>query len=728
MIPCREARIFTRRELPGPPWPPVGQIRPLQPRYRQMHQRLSDIMRSRNRILAALFVCVFAAVLARAGKLQILDRDELRERSRETTQRTLTLNSLRGDILDCRLEKLATSVASGTLSVHGAIMKEPGEIFLRLSEILHMDYEELARKLEGANRYAVVKRHLDGEESEAAEALRIEGVTVEKGYKRVYPNGSLAAHLLGFVGVDGNGLEGLELALNDSLVAPARQIKVTSDKRGRLIMNSAEEAQEAPRGGSVILTLDRRIQQIAERSIADAVERSNAKSGMVIAVRPYTGEIVASAVYPTFDPNNYGGAELEARRNMILTDPYEPGSTFKIFTVAAGLEEGIISPETVFYCENGYYKVDGDNAIRDTGNYGDLTVSQIVQKSSNIGASKVGERLGPRRLHNYLTRFSFGEKSGLAYPSGESAGKIRPAKDWKVLDASNISFGQGLSVTGLQLAMAVAALGNDGALMRPMLVSRVIDGEGRVIEQREPEIIRQVVSPLVARQVTAMMRMVVLKGGTGRKGEVKGYPVAAKTGTSQVWDMNSKSYRHDRFIASFVGLAPYENPELCLLVVLVEPWPSYYGGTVAAPVFKEIMEKALPLLDVPPTDGESPPRWPKAQRPFRGAPGVLSDYSAANYVRMPIPKGDRGAAGPIEPAGEPEAGPGDGAGAGPPPMAVPGVMPDVSGLSMRAALDLLAPSELALEFHGSGLAVGQDPSPGSRTSPGQLARVSFAGR
>ncbi|MDR1081147.1 MAG: transpeptidase family protein [Deltaproteobacteria bacterium] len=698
-----------------------------------MQQRLPDIMRSRNRIVCALFVAVFAAVLGRAAQLQILDRSKLMEKSREITQRTLTLNSLRGDILDCRLEKLATSVASGTLSVHGAIMKEPGEIFLKLSEILDMDYEALAKKLEGASRYAVVKRNLDGEETEAAEALRIEGVTVEKGYKRVYPNGSLAAHLLGFVGVDGRGLEGLELALNDSLMAPSRKIRVTSDKRGRVILNSADEAQEAPRGGSVILTLDRRIQQIAERAIASAVERNNAKSGMAIAVRPSTGEIVASAVYPGYDPNSYGAAEVEARRNMILTDPFEPGSTFKVFTVAAGLEEGIISPDSSFYCENGLYKVDGDTAIRDTGNYGDLTVSQIVQKSSNIGAAKIGERIGPRKLHNYLTRFSFGEKSGLAYPSGESAGRLRPVREWHVVDASNISFGQGLSVTALQLVMAVAALGNDGLLMRPMLVSRVVDSEGRIAELREPEINRQVVSPLTARQVTAMMRMVVLKGGTGRKGDMKGYPVAGKTGTSQKWNPLTGTYSHDRFIASFVGLAPYDNPELCLLVVLDEPWPSYYGGTAAAPVFREIMAEALPLLDVPPTDGESPPRWPRADRPTRGAPGVLADYSGANFVRMPIPKHDKGAKGPIPLFAEAGASLAGGDGVDPdgrraPRMAMPGVMPDVKGLSMREVLDLLAPAEMALEYLGSGLAVSQDPAPGTRTVPGQLARVSFAGR
>ncbi|MDR2613578.1 MAG: transpeptidase family protein [Deltaproteobacteria bacterium] len=700
-------------------------------------QRLPDIMRTRNRIIAGAFVLVFLAVAARAFQLQVIDREMLVGKSRQITQRTMTLNSLRGDIYDSRLEKLSTSVASGTLSVHGAIMKEPGEIFLKLSQTIDMDYEELARRLEKAPRYAVVKRNLNAEEIERVEGLRIEGVTVEKGYRRVYPNGPLAAHLLGFVGVDGNGLEGLELALNDSLMAPARKITVTSDKRGRVILNSAAEVMQAPRGGSVVLTIDRRIQQIAERALAAAVERNNAKSGMVIAVRPSTGEIVASAVYPSFDPNRYGEADLEARRNQILTDPFEPGSTFKIFTVAAGLEEGIVTPGSEFFCENGLYKVDGDTAIRDTGSYGNLSVSQIIQKSSNIGAAKLGERLGPRKLHNYLLRFNFGEKTGLAYPSGESAGRLRNVREWNTIDASNVAFGQGLSVTALQLVMAAAALGNDGTLMRPMLVSRVVDSGGGVIERREPEMVRQVVSPLTARQVLAMMRMVVLKGGTGTRGDIPQYPVAGKTGTSQKWLSAAGQYSHDRFIASFIGLAPYERPELCLLVVLDEPFPSYYGGVAAAPVFREIMQEALPLLDVPPTEGESPPRWPRPDRPSRGAPGVLLDYASANSVRMPIPTGDWGARGPIPAfavvrggggAAPPPAGGADGAPAGAPRPATPGLMPDLKGLTMRQVMDLLTPSELVLEYRGSGLAVSQDPRPGARTTPGQPARVLFAGR
>jgi cell division protein FtsI (penicillin-binding protein 3) len=703
-------------------------------------QPLPKIMRVRLLIVGIIFGVLSLVVIGRAFQFQVIQCEEYRSRSKTFWEKTIVLKSTRGDIYDCHLEKLATSVPSDTLAVHGASLKNAGDVFLTLSTRLDLDYEKLASIMEKARRYVVVKRDLSESESMAVSDLKLDGVIIEKGYKRTYPNGSLAAHLLGFVGLEGNGLEGLELALNSNLLRPPVKVKLNRDKRGRYIMRSAEEALEASRGASVVLTIDRRIQFIAEKALAKAVVENNAKSGMAIAVRPRTGEIIASAIYPTFDPNNFGDADIADRRNRILTDPFEPGSTFKVFTVAAALEEGLVTPDSVFFCENGSYKVDGDTAIRDTSPYGDLSVSSIVQKSSNIGAAKIGERLGSRRLHNYLTRFSFGEKSGLTYPSGESAGRLRPVKDWHVVDASNISFGQGLSVTALQLVMAAAALGNDGVLMRPMLVSRVVDSDGAIIEERTPEIIRQVVSPLTARQVLAMMRMAVMKGGTGTRGDIPEYPIAAKTGTSQKFNVAQGVYSHDRYIASYVGLAPYENPELCLYVVLDEPWPRYYGGVVAAPVFKEIMEEALPLLDVPTSDKISLPVWPslaeKKSVPS-AAPGVLSDYSGANFVRTALPKGDKGAKGPIAPFDKGSSVdfekasyiPVDKTNLTPNKLRFsPGVMPDLSGRSMREVMEVLAPYALAIEFQGTGLVTDQEPAPGSPALRGQLARIYFGGQ
>ncbi|MDR2199038.1 MAG: transpeptidase family protein [Deltaproteobacteria bacterium] len=702
---------------------------------------LSAIRRKRVWIGVGVFCLFYLIVIARAVELQIVKRDELKAMQRTKTERVLTIASLRGDIYDRRLEKLATSVVTDTLAVHGKNLKEGGEVFYALSEALDMGYEELARIMEGAtSRYAFVKRNLSEEESRRVRELDLEGVILEKGYLRVYPNGPLAAHLLGFVGVDGKGLEGLELALDGSLNAPEKKIKVTRNKRGEVIMGDARESVETPRGASVILTLDKRIQFIAEKALAKAVTDTNARSGMVIAVRPKTGEILASAVYPGFDPNNFAEADAAIRKNLIINHMFEPGSTFKIFTVSAALEENIVTPETTFFCENGFYKINGDTIIRDTSPYGDLTVSQIVQKSSNIGASKIGERLGPTKLRNFLTRYAFGEKTGLAYPAGESAGFLRPVKDWGTVNAANYSFGQGLSTTALQLVMAAAALGNEGVLMRPMLVSRVIDSEGNILEQREPDFVRQVVSPLTAGQVLAMMRMAVMKGGTGTRADIKEYPIAGKTGTSQKFNIEGGSYSHDRFTASFVGLAPYENPELAVLVVLDEPWPNYYGGTTAAPVFKTIVSQALPLLDVPPTDKEVLPLWPSPAKQSPGAPGVVADYGGGNRVRVVIPRGDKGAKGPIARdrelyalgAAEVESRDASGRRGAPASrgqaVGNPFVMPDLGGLTAREVMSLLSRHKMMVEYNGSGVVRSQEPGPGTRIAPGDTARVYLESR
>ncbi|MDR0622009.1 MAG: PASTA domain-containing protein, partial [Deltaproteobacteria bacterium] len=370
--------------------------------------------------------------------------------------------------------------------------------------------------------------------------------------------------------------------------------------------------------------------------------------------------------------------------------------------------------------------------IRDTGNYGDLTVTQIVQKSSNIGAAKIGEGLGATRLHHYLKKFGFGQKTGLI-SAGESPGILRSPDKWVIVDLANIAFGQGLSVTALQLAMAVSALGNEGALMAPMLISHIEDAQGNVIERRKPEIVRLVVSPVVAMQITAMMREAVMKGGTGRKAEVDGYPISGKTGTAQFVASGEKSYSSNKYIASFVGLAPYTNPELCVLVILEQPWPSYYGGEVAAPVFKEIVSQALPILDVPKGDNDSPPVWPTLDERREAFPGTTPPASKPNQIRVELKKGGKGD-GPI-PSFEEYFGEGlvfD----QPAPMVAKGVapvgledasgqMPDLEGLTMREVFETMAPYGLQVEYHGSGIATEQEPMVGSNVTKGQTARVIF---
>ncbi|MDR2387594.1 MAG: transpeptidase family protein [Deltaproteobacteria bacterium] len=678
------------------------------------------------------FIFCFICVVVQAVRLQVIHREKLVKLSSNTTVTNYKLKGVRGDIYDRNHEKLATSVAVNSVFVDRRILADPSNTAFMLWRGLRMDYEKIAHWLEGLKKSAYLKRHISSEESDALRKLKIKGVGFEKEYRREYPNGTLAAHFLGFIDKDANNKEGLEKALNDYLNVSSNSIKVRRDGKGRIIMDTPELIPDQPKGYSVVLTLDSRVQYIAEKAIAKAVTDRNAQSGMVLVVRPKTGEILASAVYPTFDPNNYGEYDRDTYRNKAITHPLEPGSTFKVFTVAAALQEKQIDPKTVFFCENGLYQVDKNNFIRDTGNYGDLTVTQIVKKSSNIGAAKIGEALGAVRLNSYLKKFGFGQKTGIVV-AGETAGILRPPEKWVPIDLANISFGQGISVSALQLVMAVSAFGNEGVLMAPMLVAQIEDENGQVIEKRKETIVRPVVSSQVAWQITAMMREAVMKGGTGYRAEVAGYPISGKTGTAQLVSTGDKSYTSNKYIASFVGLAPYKNPELCVLVILQEPWPNYYGGEVAAPVFREIVEEVLPILDIPKTDNEVLPYWPSLDLSVDS----MADYMVKripNQVTKPIKKSGKKGDGPIptfeeyldkelvfdqiEPL----------VAQGLIPVSLEdksGQMPDLEGLTMREVYETMAPFGLEVEYLGSGIVSEQEPMVGSNVKHGQTAKVIF---
>ncbi|MDR2301101.1 MAG: transpeptidase family protein [Deltaproteobacteria bacterium] len=693
-------------------------------------QQLSEAKKNRMYFILGCLVFCFVCVVAQAARLQVVHREKLVALSSPTTLRNFKLKGVRGDIYDRNHEKLATSVAVNSVFVDRRSLKDPSLTALQLWRGLSMDYEKIANWLEGLKKSAYLKRHLTSQEADALKKLKIKGVGFEKEYRRDYPNGTLAAHLLGFVDKDANNMEGLERALNDFLKVSSNSIKVRRDGKGRIIMDTPELIPDQPKGHSVVLTLDSRIQHIAEKAIAKAVVDRNAQSGMVVVVRPKTGEILASAVYPTFNPNNYGEFDKDTYRNKVITHPLEPGSTFKVFTVAAALQERQITPNTVFFCENGLYQVDKNNFIRDTGSYGDLSVTQIVKKSSNIGAAKIGEGLGAVRLHSYLKKFGFGQKTGII-GAGETAGILRDPQRWVPIDLANLSFGQGVSVSALQLARAVSSFGNEGVLMAPMLVSQIEDAQGNVIEKKKEQIIRSVVSPEVAWQVTAMMREAVMKGGTGYRAEVAGYPISGKTGTAQLVSSGDKNYSNNKYIASFVGLAPYKNPELCVLVILVEPWPNYYGGEVAAPVFREIVEEALPVMDIPKTDNDVLPFWPTIDQSIDSLPGLMVKR-LPNQISKPIKKGKGD--GPIPSFDEyferelvfDQVDPMVAKGLTPVTLEDrSGQMPDLEGLTMREVFETMAPYGLSVEYFGSGIVTQQEPMVGSSVHNGQTAKVIF---
>ncbi len=693
-------------------------------------------MKFRLRLICAVFCLLFAAVMYKSFDLMVVQREMLTGKAKREIDRYMSLGAVRGEIFDANGERLAASLAATILCVDPLYIKEKKqteEVISRLNETLGLDIIDLTEKLNKKTRYVDLKKELTEQEVSAVKSLKLPGIIFRKEYKRAYPNGSLAAHFLGFIGQDGDGLEGLEKALNDQLKAKQDKVKVKQDNspKKRTMIDNLDSGLEQTRGASVVLTIDRRIQYITEKALARAVGTYRAKSGMALVMRPKTGAVVAAAVVPTFDPNNYSDVpEKDVWRNRILTDPFEPGSTFKVFVVAAALEEGIIEPTSVIHCENGAFRV-ANHIVKDTHSYGDLTVSQVIKHSSNIGSLKIGGLLGNDLLYNYLTRFSFGQQTGLAHLPGEAAGTLRQPKNWHQLDAANIAFGQGISVTALQMVMAMGSLANDGVLMKPYIVDRVLDDEGRVIEQYEPQILRQVVSPLTARQIAAMLRMAVQRGGTATRAEVEGYPVAGKTGTAQKVGDGEKTYTAGKYVASFLGFAPYHDPQLCVMVVLDEPKNGYYGGTVATPAFKEIMENALPLLDLPPTEGKGDPVWPLLQRNSVGAPGLVAGGQPTNFIKVPLKKGG-GKRGPIVMPGlaEKKTSPSRKTEARLADLSVgltvnPGVMPNLRGLSMRQVVEVMSEYGLDLDFQGSGHAIGQNPGPGTTVAAGEASSVIF---
>ena len=445
------------------------------------------------------------------------------------------------------------------------------------------------------------------------------------------------------------------------------------DALGRDIAPRDAVVKKSEPGKSIILTLDKNIQYIAERELAKAVIESQAKGGMALVMESASGKILGMANYPTFNPNAYSQYTQAQLRNRVVADSFEPGSTFKVFLIAAALEERIVKPSDVFNCENGSYKI-ADRTIHDTHSYSSLSVSDILKYSSNIGAAKIGFRLGDNQLFRYLRSFGFGDRSGIDLP-GESPGSLRDNRRWFGVDLANISFGQGVSTSALQLAAAFSAVANGGTLMKPYIVERILDESGQEVQRFEPQAVRRVISEDTARKVTKMMEGVTTNGGTGLNAAVDGFRVAGKTGTAQKADPVTRGYSATKRTASFVGFIPADKPRLTILVVIDEPKTSPYGGVVAAPAFKGIALNSLCYLKVPP-QGEN---IKTAKAVETKSPATQEYMSEGVGLDMPA----------------------DG-----------GVMPNFQGMSMRRVLQVMEKRNINIRLLGSGRAMEQNPPPG----------------
>ena len=638
-------------------------------------------------MIGTVFGLLFLTVVGRAFYLQILQHEDLVKKADKQHEHRVDLTQARGSILDRNGTTLAESINMDSCYAEPRRIKDVDGTAAVLAPILGVTKDELIARLSVNKSFIWVERWLAPEIATRVRNMKLPGIGFAPESKRFYPNMEIAAHVVGFTGRDPNGLEGIELKYDSTILGNAGYMITERDALGRNIAIKKTVIKNSSPGKSVILTLDKTIQFIAEKELAKAVKESNAKSGMALVMESDTGRVLAMANYPTFNPNAYSRYSLAQLRNQSVTDSFEPGSTFKVFTVAAALDAGTIKSTDVYNCENGSYRI-ADRIIRDDHPQSRLTVSEIIKYSSNIGSAKIGLKMGEEKLSSYLRSFGFGSRTGIDLP-GETPGNLK--KQWYGVELATATFGQGVSLSTIQLATALSAIANGGNLMRPYLVEQILDDSGTVMQKFEPQVVRRVISPDTAQKVTKMMETVTVDGGTGTRAALDGYLVAGKTGTAQKVDPVTRTYSPTKRIGSFVGFVPADKPKLTIAVIIDEPQGVKYGGVVAAPAFRVIAQNTLAYLKIQPNIPAT-------------AVGKKADTKIA-------------AAPPVESLsdGDSEETPAEGQ-----------VMPNFRGMSMRKVLQVMEKRSINIRLIGSGQAAEQSPPPGHKIRGASEVWIKFA--
>ncbi|HEX3774405.1 MAG TPA: penicillin-binding protein [Polyangiaceae bacterium] len=664
-------------------------------------------VRLRMGTLCGLLALGLGLVVSAGYDLMIGDGAAWRELAESQRQRRLHVAPKRGGVYDRNGGALAVSVEVPSVSMDAVELLRgvpsqqvpvvARDAANRIAAVLGIDAAQVERRILAKKRFAWLKRQISADEADKIRALsedalgdkKIRGLVVEGEGRRYYPRRELAGPLLGFVAPDGEGKDGLEYALNDDLKGNAEQLKGLRDRSGRLLFSDGIEDDRAFAGHNVYLTIDQGIQYVAEHELQAAARTFEAAGGSVVVVNPYTGEILALASYPDFNPNDYTESQPEQRRNRAISDSFEPGSSMKMFTVAAGLADSVITPTQKLYCEKGVMQID-NVTIRDTHPSEWLTITQVLALSSNICAAKIGLGLGESKLYEALRRFGFGQESGLPFP-GESPGTLRPrARPWVQVETASAAFGQGIGVTNVQMAMAAAALANGGELMEPMLVRKVTTSSGEVVREVAPHVRRRVVSKEVARAVAEMLVAVTEGEGTGVEAAIDGYRVAGKTATAQKTDPATGRYSIDKYIASFVGFVPAEKPVVAIAVTVDEPMVEHAGGAVAAPIFRHVAQMALKLSGLTPKSTEHTDVASLTRTP---------DPANLTYDALREAEGKKPAVQEVLPTGVVPAG--------------KVRIPNLTGSPAREAVKQMIELGVVPRVKGSGLIVTQQPPPGS---------------
>ncbi len=669
---------------------------------------------------ALFIVCVLGFwMLCIAGRLvylQTVNHDWLREKARAQHTDAININPLRGLVLDREGRELARSIETDSFFAVPSEVKDIEATAARLAPLLGDEAKEITARLkdgkQAKRKFVWLARRVEEEQSKQIAQLKLEGVHSLKEPKRFYPNGSLAAHVLGFVGIDEVGLAGIEQFHNERIRGEMGKVFVETDAHRRAYESFEKESRA---GHSVVLTIDQMVQFRAEQALAAAVERSKAKSGSAIVLDPRTGEILALANAPTFDPNNAATATPQSRANEALQNIYEPGSTFKIVAFSAAIEEGLVKPSDKIDCQMGTVTVAG-RVVHDHTAFGSLSITEALAKSSNVAAIKLGLRVGNERMYDYMKRYGFGSRTGIELP-GETSGLLRPVKRWQPTSMGSLAMGQEIGVTPLQMASAFGAVANGGLRVAPHLVREMRGEDGAIVYRAQPEQ-RRVISVETANALRGMLESVTVNG-TAKQAQLNGYTAAGKTGTAQKIDPQTKAYSMTKHVASFVGFAPVENPAVVIIVVIDEPSGAFHGGDVAAPVFREIAEHVLPGLNIAPDTElkDAPTQDLIAQKMAspEDAERAREEMSRMNQeCQATLPQvasvGTRSNSSEVVYALASN-------------RAV--LMPDLRGRSVRDAARICAQLGLQLEARGEGRAIKQSPAAGAELDVGQIVRVDF---
>jgi len=549
--------------------------------------------RRRALVMMALLSIGFLAVFCRLADIMLVNHDWYLQKARGQQVRKEIIPVKRGIIFDRLGRELAINLETESVFCNPSEVKSADRTARTLSSSMHMDEKAIYIKLVTGKHFSWVERKMETGAARQIKAMRLEGVGLVPEMKRVYPKGTLASHIIGFVNLDNKGIEGVEKGYEKYLTAKEESSYVTRDAKGNSL---SEGSTKEIRGNDIVLTIDEGLQFILEKNLAAAMKKWNAVSATAIMMDPFTGEILAMANRPTFDPGELSDVNLSEVRNRAITDCYEPGSTFKIVVGIAALEEKVVNPETRFDCSAGTIEV-GGRRIKDDHKHGVLAFREVIQKSSNVGTIKTALMVGKPKVYEYIKKFGFGDKTGIDL-QGEISGLVKSPDKWSGTSIGAMAIGQEIAVTPLQVLRAYSAVANGGYLVTPHVVKEIRSPDGTIVIRVEPKT-QRIISAETAAVFRGILKSVTEQGGTATEAAVEGNDVAGKTGTAQLFDPKTKHYSKTRFIGSFVGFVPAENPRLAMIVVIKEPRGQIYGGVVAAPVFRDIANQALSYLTIP---------------------------------------------------------------------------------------------------------------------------------